>query len=459
MAPRHVIVLAAGKGSRMRAKRPKVLHKLAGLSLIERVLQSAASLAPETTTMVVGHEADTIRRSLAAYPHLQFVRQDPQLGTAHALLQAETVYRDHSGHLIVLSGDVPRLRPSTLASLVTAHEEAGAAATVLAMILRRPFGYGRIIRSRGNMVGVIEETDATPDQRRIQEVNGGIYVFDIHPLFEALKQIPEAGPNHERHLAAIVPLYRKRGLTVTTFTADDPNEIRGINSQTELAEVSRLVRQTKNEELMAAGVTIEDPSTTYIDDVVEVGADTVIHPGVTLEGRTRVGERCELHSGVRVVNSTVGNDVTIRNCCVVTDTRLDNGTLIGPFAHLRPGSVVEANARVGNFVELKETTLGPGSKVNHLSYVGDATVGRDVNVGAGTITCNYDGRTKHQTTIDDGVFIGSGTELVAPVTVGKQSYVAAGSCITDDVPPGALAIARRRQENKPDWVENKRRTE
>ena len=443
----------------MRAARPKVLHRLAGLTLVERVLRSAASLAPETTTVVIGHRADTIRQALTARADLQIVVQEPQLGTAHALLQAEAGYRDRSGHLIVLSGDVPRLRPSTLASLVATHEAANAAATVLTMTLQRPFGYGRVLRSGGDMIGIVEESGATPDQRRIQEVNGGIYVFDIGPLFEALKQIPEAGPKRERYLPAVVPLYKKRGLTVATFTADDPHEIRGINSQTELAEVSKMVRQTKNEELMAAGVTIEDPATTYIDDDVDVGADTVIHPGVTLQGRTTVGERCVLHSGVRVTDSTVGDDVTILDCCVMTEARLDARATVGPFAHLRPGSVMDANAKVGNFVELKKTTLGPNSKVNHLSYVGDTTVGRDVNIGAGTITCNYDGQAKHHTTIDDGVFIGSGTQLVAPVTIAKDGYVAAGSCITDDVPSGALAIARGQQVNKPDWVEKKRRTE
>ncbi len=459
MATRHVIVLAAGKGTRMRATRPKVLHKLAGLCLIERVLRSAASLAPETTTIVVGHRAETIRRSLATLPGLQFIVQEPQLGTAHALLQTEAAYQHRAGHLVVLSGDVPRLRPSTLATLVETHEAVGSAATVLTMTLERPFGYGRIIRNGGEMVGIVEEADATGAQRLIQEVNGGIYVFDIGPLFEALKQIPEAGPKHERYLPAIVPLYRRRGLVVTTFTAEDPDEIRGINSQTELAEVGRMVRQKKNEELMALGVTIEDPATTYIDDDVDVGADTVIHPGVTLSGRTTVGERCELHSGVRVVDSNIGNDVTVLDHCVMTESQLGDGTQVGPFAHLRPGAVIDTNAKVGNFVELKKTRLGPNSKVNHLSYVGDATIGRDVNVGAGTITCNYDGTKKSHTTIDDGVFIGSGTQLVAPITIEKDGYIAAGSCITDDVPAGAMAIARGRQENKTGWVEKKRRTE
>ena len=456
MNTRHVIVLAAGKGARMRARRAKVLHRLAGRTLIERVLRSADALSATTTTLVVGHESDAIRAALACHPHLRFVRQEPQLGTAHALLQGLPVLDGVNGNLVVLSGDVPRLRPTTLTALLETHERSGNVATVLTATLERPYGYGRILRSDGEIVGIVEETDATPEQRAIGEINGGIYVFSIEPLFDALIQIPEAGPKHERYLPAIIPMYRRRGLRVGTFAADDPDEIRGINSQTELAEMSRIVRQSKNEELMAAGVTIEDPATTYIDDDVNVGPDTVIHPGVTLEGRTTVGERCELHSGVRVVDSSVGDDATIRNFCVITDAHLASGTRVGPFAHLRPGSVLESGARVGNFVELKKTTLGSGSKANHLSYIGDSTVGKGVNIGAGTITCNYDGAHKHQTTLEDGVFVGSGTQLVAPVTVKKNGYIAAGSCITDDVPSGAMAIARGRQVNKPGWVEKRR---
>ena len=456
---RHVIVLAAGKGTRMRTSLPKVLHRAAGLTLIERVLRAAAPLAPTTTTVVVGHEADTIESALADHGALRFVRQMPQLGTAHALLQAEQAFDGLTGNLLVLSGDVPRLRPDTLRALIEAHETTAAAATVLTMTLQRPFGYGRIIRSGGEMVGIVEELDATPEQRSVREVNSGIYVFDLEPLFKALHRIPEAGPKHERYLPGIVTLYRKQPLQVRTFTARDPDEIRGINSQTELAEVSRMVRQSKNEELMAAGVILEDPATTYVDDDVTVGTDTVIHPGVSLEGRTTVGERCELHSGVRVVNSVVGDDVTIRNCCVVTKSSLASGTQVGPFAHLRPGTVLETETRVGNFVELKKTTLGAGSKANHLSYLGDSTIGRNVNVGAGTVTCNYDGVAKHETTLEDGVFIGSGTQLVAPVTIGQNGYIAAGSCITADVPPGAMAIARGRQQNKPGWVAKKRKSE
>ena len=443
----------------MRSRRPKVLHPLAGRSLIDRVLRTSRTLDPKTIAVVVGHESDRVQAALSHHGDLRFVRQETQLGTAHALQQARSAFSRVRGNLVVLSGDVPRLRPATLTALINTHEATDAAMTVLSATLERPYGYGRIIRSQGELVGIVEETEATSEQRTIREINGGVYVFDIEPLFDALDQISEAGPKHERYLPAIVPLYRRRGLSVGTVTAADPDEIRGINSQTELAEVSSIVRQSKNEELMGAGVTIEDPSTTYIDDDVTVGPDTIIHPGVRLEGRTRVGERCELQSWVRVVDSTIEDDCTIRNCCVVTDSRLASGSVVGPFAHLRPGSILEVGARVGNFVEMKQSTLGRDSKANHLSYLGDATIGDHVNVGAGTITCNYDGATKHRTTIADGVFIGSGSQLVAPVTVGQEGYVAAGSCITQDVPPGALGVGRARQENKPGWVEKKRKSE
>ena len=339
--------------------------------------------------------------------------------------------------MVVLSADVPCIRTGTLKRLVKTHEAAGAATTVLTAELPTPFGYGRIIRKDGQLARIIEEVDASPEQQQIQEVNGGIYAFALKPLFSALHEIPAAGPKNERYLPALVQLYRRRGLPIETVTVEDPIEIRGINSQTELAEMSTMMKQSKNEELMAAGVTIEDPATTYIDRDVVVGPDTVIHPGVTLEGQTIIGARCELHSGVRVVDSTVGDEVSINNFCVITEAKLASGALVGPFAHLRPGAVVGKVARVGNFVELKQTTLGAGTKVNHLTYLGDTTVGAGANVGAGTITCNYDGHTKSRTVVEDGVFVGSGTQLVAPVALGRNAYVAAGSCITDDVPEGA----------------------
>ena len=449
MPDRHVLVLAAGKGTRMKSSRPKVLHRLSGYSLVEHVLRAAAPLGAVSTTIVVGHHADTVAHSvLRSSPSVGVVHQEQQLGTAHALLQAEPTLAGTTGTLIVLSGDAPLISSRTLAALAEAHERAAAAATVLTAMMERPFGYGRILRHEGQLLGVVEEPDATPDQRTIREVNSGIYAFDVAPLFQTVRQIPEAGSKNESYLPAILQFYRRQQQPVYSVVTDDPHEIRGINSQSELAEVSSIVRQRKNEELMATGVTIDDPATTYIDTDVEVGPDTVIHPGVFLEGRTAVGARCELHAGARIVNSTIGDDVTINNHSIITDSAVASGARVGPFAHIRPGSTVGEQARVGNFVELKQATLGTGAKANHLSYVGNADIGARTNIGAGTITCNYDGVNKHQTTIEADVFIGSGTELVAPVTIGQGAYVAAGSCITEDVPASALAIARGRQVNK-----------
>ncbi len=449
MPDRHVLVLAAGKGTRMRTTRPKVLHRLAGHTLIEHVLHAAGPLAPASTTIVVGHQGDKVRHLVSSFaPSAGFVHQQPQLGTAHAILQAEPVLAGKTGTLVVLSGDAPLINSQTLLNLVTTHESSTAAATVLTARLDRPYGYGRIIRRKQQLLAVIEEIDATTEQRTIKEVNSGIYAFDLRLLLDALPKVPDAGPKHERYLPAVLELLRRQQLTVSSVITDEAHEIRGINSQSELAEVSAIVRQRKNEELMAAGVTIEDPATTYIDSDVQVGTDTVIHPGVFLEGRTTVGARCELHSGVRIVNSTIGDDVTVNNYSVITDSAVHATALVGPFAHIRPDSTVGIGAKVGNFVELKKAYLATGAKANHLSYIGDATVGVDSNIGAGTITCNYDGVQKHETNIEANVFIGSGTELVAPVTIGQGAYVAAGSCVTDDVPPGALALARGRQVNK-----------
>lgn len=441
-------MLAAGKGTRMRSSRPKVLHRLAGCPLAEHVLRAADPLGAASTTLVVGHQGETVERELgAARGDLSFVRQEPQLGTAHAVLQAEPVLRGRRGTLIVLMGDAPLVSSRTTQALAETHERTGAAATVLAATIERPYGYGRIVRRGGQLAEVVEEADATPEQRALREVNSGIYAFDLAPLFAALRAVPEAGPKRERYLPGILRRYREEGLTVETVIAA-ADEIRGINSRHELAEAGSLMRHRKNEEMMAAGVTIIDPATAYVDVDVEVGPDTVIHPGVILEGRTSIGARCELHAGVRIANSVVGDDVTVNDHSVIIDAEIAAAARIGPFAHIRPGSTVGEKARVGNFVEIKKAALGAGSKAGHLSYVGDAAVGAGANIGAGTITCNFDGSVKHRTTIEEDVFIGSGTQLVAPVTVERGAYVAAGSCITEDVPADALAVARSRQVNK-----------
>jgi bifunctional UDP-N-acetylglucosamine pyrophosphorylase/glucosamine-1-phosphate N-acetyltransferase len=302
----------------------------------------------------------------------------------------------------------------------------------------------------------VEERDAAPAERAIREINAGIYAFRLDGLFEGLRNILAANAQQEYYLPDIIALCRTRGLPVETISVANADETRGINSRAELATVSRIVRQTKNSELMAAGVTIEDPATTYVDPDVEIGADTTIHPGVSLEGQTTIGAGCEIHSGVRIVNSRLGDRVTVLNHCLINNSTLANDSRVGPFAHLRTEVAIGERAKVGNFVELKKTALGPGSKSMHLSYLGDATIGASVNVGAGTITCNYDGVGKHPTVIEDEVFIGSDSQLIAPVRVGRGAYVAAGSSITDDVPPDSLAIARGRQENKPGWAEKRR---
>jgi bifunctional UDP-N-acetylglucosamine pyrophosphorylase / glucosamine-1-phosphate N-acetyltransferase len=456
VTPVHIVILAAGQGTRMKSQMPKVLHKVAGHPMIEHVLKTASSLSPATISVVVGHAAEVVRARFGTDPRVCFAVQEPQLGTAHALQQVEPLLAGRTGTVVLLSGDVPLLCPRTLDALISRHCGANAAATVVTAIVERPFGYGRIVRSKGHIVRIVEERDASPVQRKIKEINSGVYAFDLAPLFDALRDISSKNAQGEYYLTDLIAIYRRRKLLVDTLLVDDPREIRGINSRSEMAEVSKLVTQKKNEELMAAGVTLIDPATTYIDLDAEIMPDTVIHPGAIIEGRTRIGSGCEIHGYVRIVDSEIGDRATINNFCVISGSRVADGAVVGPFAHLRPASEVGAGAKVGNFVELKKTTLGPKAKVNHLSYIGDATVGAGVNIGAGTITCNYDGTAKHQTVIEEGAFIGSDTQLIAPVHIGKGAYVAAGSSITDDVPAGALGIARGRQTNVAGWVEKKK---
>ena len=452
----HIVILAAGQGTRMKSNLPKVLHPIAGRPMIERVLETANALSPETVTLIVGHKADVLRSKLVDNPNVQFALQEPQLGTAHALQQAEPLLTGRSGSLVLLSGDVPLLSADTLRRLLDTHRGSGAAATVVTATVERPYGYGRIVRAKGRIARIVEERDASPTQRTIKEINSGIYAFDLAPLFDALRSIASQNAQGEFYLTDLVAIYRRRRLPVETLLIENAQEIRGINSRSELAEVSKLVTQKKNEELMAAGVTLIDPATTYVAPEAEIAADTVLHPGVVIEGRTRIGSACEIQAYVRISDSEIGDRVTINSFCLISGAQVAAGAALGPFAHLRPGTAVSEDARIGNFVELKNTSFGPRSKANHLSYLGDATVGADVNVGAGTITCNYDGVNKHRTVIEDGAFIGSDSQLVAPVTVGKGAYVGAGSSIVADVPAGALGIARGRQNNVEGWVERRK---
>ena len=457
MTDLHVVILAAGKGTRMKSAMPKVLHPLAGRPLIEHVLCTVDALKTASTVLVVGHGADKVKAALAHRPNLQYVVQSPQLGTGHALQQAEPALKGKKGNVLVLYADVPLLEASTLQRLVETHRNAKAAATVLTAELTDPYGYGRIVRDAGGRVErIVEERDASSAQRAIREINSGIYALSIKPLFEHLNRLAADNAQEEFYLTDLIAMLRQSDLRVETLCLDSAGELRGVNSRLDLADLSQEVRQRKNRLLMMSGVTLEDPATTYVDAAVTVGEDTVLGPGVRLEGRTTIGEGCRIHAGCRLTNATVEDNVVVLDYCVIVESSVGKGAQVGPMAHIRPQSVVGADARVGNFVELKKTSLGKGSKANHLAYLGDAKIGEGVNIGAGTITCNYDGVTKHQTVIEDGVFIGSDSQLIAPVTIGKDAYVGAGSSITRDVPAGALAIARSQQVVKPDWATRKK---
>jgi bifunctional UDP-N-acetylglucosamine pyrophosphorylase/glucosamine-1-phosphate N-acetyltransferase len=340
--------------------------------------------------------------------------------------------------------------------LITRHQASDAAATVLTAHLPNPVGLGRIVRERGELVRIVEERDATPAERALTEFNSGIYAFSLDGLFDALKRIGSANDQGEYYLPDLIEIFRGDRRPVQALTLEDASELRGVNTRAELAEMSAMLRDARNRAAMDAGVTIVDAATTWLGPEVEIGRDTIVYPNVTLEGRTRIGVRCEIRGGVRIADSTIADDVVVLDSCLIRQSTVASGATLGPFAQLRPESRVEAGAHVGNFVELKKTTLGPGSKANHLAYLGDATIGARVNIGAGVITCNYDGEKKHPTIIEDGAFIGTDSQLVAPVRVGADAYIAAGSSITRDVPPGALGIARSRQENKPGWAEKRR---
>jgi bifunctional UDP-N-acetylglucosamine pyrophosphorylase/glucosamine-1-phosphate N-acetyltransferase len=453
----HVVILAAGKGTRMKSALPKVLHRVAGRPMIEHVRAVAQVLRPRSTTVVIGHQAEVLESAMPRHGDITFVVQEPQLGTAHALLTTEPVLRDATGVLVLLSGDVPLLSGDTLKRLVERHVSRAAAATVVTAVVDDPSSYGRIVRVGEQIARIVEERDATSAEREIREINSGIYAFALAGLFDAVRSIAPENAQKEYYLPDLVAINRRRGLVVETVTVSNPDEIRGINSRVELAAVSRIVRDQKTAELMASGVTIEDPATAYIDRDVTIGADTILHPCVSLEGNTTIGMGCEIHSGARIVDSQIGDRVTVFNHCVITSAKVADDARVGPFAHLRAGADVRAHAKVGNFVELKKTVVGAGSKAGHLAYLGDATIGENVNIGAGTITCNYDGVKKNETVIEDGAFIGSDTQLIAPVTVGKGAYVGSGTTIRQNVPAGALAVSAGRQRNFEGWVEEKKK--
>lgn len=466
MNPLHIVILAAGKGTRMKSELPKVLHHVGGEPMIGHVLKTGAAFEPASTTVVVGHMADKMRASLEAWPgqngqklaKVQTVVQEPQLGTAHALLQAEPVLRGATGTVVLLYGDVPLLERETLRRLIEHHRSTGAALTALSASVDRPKGYGRIVRdSAGSFLRIVEERDATDEERKITEINAGVYAFELDGLFDSLRLIATGNSQAEYYLPDLVAIYRKQGRRVEADEiTGDPLQLLGVNSREELSRMNAILRDKRNQAIMASGVTLIDPATTWIGADVVIGQDTVVHPNTYLEGATRIGANCEIHAGTRIVDSTLADNVIVQNYCIIRSSTVDAGATLGPFVHIRPDSVVGEQAHLGNFVELKKSKLGKGTKAGHLAYLGDATIGADVNIGAGVITCNYDGVKKHQTIIEDGVFVGTDSQLVAPVTLGKGSYVAAGSSITENVPPGALGIGRGRQVNKEGWADARR---
>lgn len=402
--------------------------------------------------MVVGHEAEEVERTFA-HPGLGFIEQKEQLGTGHALLVARPeLERMSSDAVIVLVGDAPLLRPETLRALVEAHRKARAAATVLTTRVENPHGYGRIVRAGGRVRAIVEEKVATPAQRKVREINSGIICFTRPKLIEHLGSLTADNAQKEYLLTDLIEIFNRHRLKVAAYVVADSREVLGVNDRVELAQMEKILRLRKADALMREGVTIVDPERTYIDADVVVGLDTVIEPGVSLLGATRVGEGCTLRPYSTISDSVLGNRVTVRPCCVISSCQVASDVVIGPFAHLRDGALIEATAWVGNFVEVKKSRVGRGSKALHLSYLGDASIGEKVNVGAGTVTCNYDGEQKHPTTIEDGVFVGSGSMLIAPVRIGRNSYVAAGSTITEDVPAESLAVGRARQVNKEGWA-------
>ncbi|TRY24660.1 bifunctional UDP-N-acetylglucosamine diphosphorylase/glucosamine-1-phosphate N-acetyltransferase GlmU [Brevibacillus sp. LEMMJ03] len=450
MSKIHAVVLAAGQGTRMKSKLYKVLHPVCGKPMVQHVVDTLASMRVEDVIVVVGHGADAVRSTLGE--RVTYALQKEQLGTAHAVQQAVPFLQAKEGTTFILYGDVPLLSEETLTALLRYHEEQQAAATVLTAVVPDPTGYGRIVRSEtGEVLRIVEHKDATPSERAIREINTGIYCFDNQKLLKALAQVKNDNAQGEYYVTDCIGILRQAGEKVAAFEAVDPDETMGVNDRAQLAEAEAYMRRRIAVRHMKNGVTIVDPASTYIEADVVIGADTVIQPGTFLRAGTTIGADCVIGPQADLTNVQVADHVTI-SYSVMVDARVEADSTVGPFAYVRPGTEIGPNVKIGDFVELKNAKIGKGTKVPHLSYVGDAEIGEGVNIGCGTITVNYDGAVKHKTVVMDGSFIGCNTNLVAPVTVGQNAYVAAGSTITQDVPDEALAIARERQVNKPGYA-------
>jgi bifunctional UDP-N-acetylglucosamine pyrophosphorylase/glucosamine-1-phosphate N-acetyltransferase len=449
------VVLAAGKGTRLKSDRAKVLHHAGGRTLVENVVRACKGIGARQVCVVVGHQADEVAAVVEPFG-AKTVLQQPQRGTGHAVLSARRAMAS-ANHALVLPGDAPLVRAETLKSLMRAHIENGAAATLLTAVLGDPTGYGRVVRrDEKRVAAIVEQSQLTGDQAEINEVNSSIYAFDLAKLWPVMARLKPDNAHHELYLTDAIRLLAESGETVLAQIAPDASEILGCNTRAELAEVDRTLRRRAADTLMDAGVAIQFPDTVVIDPNVTAGPDTKIEAGVQLLGRTRIGANCRIGAGSILSDMTVGDDVTVRPYCVLRSSRVAARAEVGPFAHFRHEVDLREDTRIGNFVEVKKSVLGRGAKANHLTYLGDARIGEGTNIGAGTITCNYDGVRKNPTTIGKHVFIGSDTALVAPVRVGDGAYVGAGSVITMNVPPDALAIARGMQKNIPGWARKRR---
>lgn len=450
MSKLYAIILAAGQGTRMKSKLYKVLHPVCGKPMVSHVIDQVSKIGADRIITVVGHGAEKVKSELEG--RCEFVLQEEQLGTGHAVLQAKERLSKEKGHTLVVCGDTPLLTAETIQALVDKHIEENAKVTVLTAVTENPEGYGRVIRNdKGYVEKIVEHKDATPEERKVKEINTGTYCFDNESLFQALEKVTNENAQGEYYLPDVIEILKNEGQRVSAFCTEDFSETLGVNDRVALAEAEKIMRKRINEYHMKNGVTIIDPEHTYIDADVAIGQDTIIYPGTIVGGATKIGEDCVIGPNTEINNSHIGSGSTVRHSAIF-DSHIGSGVQIGPFAHIRPQSEIHDHVRIGNFVEIKKSTIGNESKVSHLSYIGDAEVGKDVNIGCGSITVNYDGQNKFKTTIEDGAFIGCNSNLVAPVTIGKGAYVAAGSTITNEVPDGALSIARARQVNKLDYV-------
>lgn len=451
-----VILLAAGQGTRMKSALPKVLHPLAGRPLFIHALATAQRLLPARVAIVIGHGADLVRQAHSGTA-VAWAIQDKQLGTGHAVLCAKEVFDGFSGEVLILSGDVPLIKEATLRAMVDRHRSRQAAVTLLTAALDRPQGYGRVVRdASGRVTGIVEEKDASEGQRQIGEVNAGVYVASSAFLFAALGAVKNDNRQGEYYLPDIVAIGLAQGKTIETVQAADAREMMGVNTKEDLAFMEKSLRESINRQWMLAGVTLKDPDTTYIDEGVTIGKDTVIGPNTQLRGKTIIGERCQIDGTAFLTDVEIADDVQLKFSVMLTACRVGAGAIVGPFAQLRPGTELGRNVHIGNFVEAKAALIGDGTKANHLTYLGDVTIGQDSNIGAGTITCNYDGFHKYQTKIGDRVQVGSDTTLVAPITLGDDVYIATASTVRKNVPAGALVYNQREEKIRSGWTEQKR---